>query len=204
MDVQEYILQLIGYPLPILEQLDADNQHRTDIEPNIGIQVAGLIDLLLRAIQAKKILELGSCIGFSTITLANVAKSTGGNVTSVEFNPKSAAETRTNLQKAGLLEFVTIIEADAAIAIMNLEGPFDFILQDAEKSIYPKLFQRCVELLRPGGILAADDTLFPVMPVSDRYKPAITEYNRLAFNHPDLASTILPIGDGLTISLKLR
>lgn len=202
MDTQEYIQQFIHYPHPILKEIDRDNQQRDDIEPNIGLQAASLIDILLRSIQAKNVLELGTCIGFSTITLANVMQSIGGHLTAVEFNPARVLETRANLEKAGLLEVVTLIQADASLALADLTGPFDLILQDSDKLLYPKLFERCFELLRPGGILAADDTLFPTMPVPERYKPPINEYNQKVFNHPGLVSTILPIGDGLTISYK--
>lgn len=204
MDSQAYIQQFIRYPHAFLEDLDRQNQQRTDIEPNIGIHVAGLLDIILRAIQAKNVLEIGTCIGFSSITLANTMRATGGHVTSIELNPKMVAETLANLEKAGLLDFVTVIHADAVQALQTIDGSFDFILLDAEKTIYPQVFDRCVELLRPGGFLAADDALFPVMPISERYKPAIDQYNRLVFQNPNLTSTILPIGDGLTISYKIR
>lgn len=202
MDTQEYIQQFIHYPHPVLKEIDRDSQQRNDIEPNIGLQAACLIDILLRSIQAKNVLELGTCIGFSTITLANVMHSIGGHLTAIEFNPARVHETCTNLEKAGLLEVVTLIQADASLALAELTGPFDLILQDSDKFLYPKLFERCFELLRPGGILVADDTLFPTMPIPERYKPPINEYNQKVFDHPGLVSTILPIGDGLTISFK--
>ncbi len=203
-DIQEYIQQLIRYPHPQLEVIERESAGRNDIEPNIGLQIASLLDLLLRALKAKSALEFGTCLGFSTVALANALQQNGGHLTAVEADPRMAAETRRNLERAGLSEVVSLIEADASRIIQTIDGPFDFILQDAFKPLYPQMLDRCVELLRVGGMLAADDALFPAMPIPERYKPVIDEYNRRVFNHPRLASTILPIGDGLTLSLKIK
>lgn len=202
-DIQAYIQQLIQFPHPHLEVIERESAGRFDIEPNIGLQIASLLDLLIRALQVKNALEFGTSLGYSTVVLANALRQTGGRLTAVEFNPLMVSETRRNLESAGLSEVVNLVEADAAEFIYTVSGPYDFILQDAFKPLYPQMLDRCVELLRVGGILAADDALFPAMPIPEHYKPAIEEYNRRVFNHPRLASTILPIGDGLTLSLKI-
>lgn len=203
-DIQAYIQQLIQYPHPHLAVIERESADRNDIEPNIGLQVASLLDLFVRALQVKRALEFGTCLGYSTIVLANALRHTGGRLTSVESDPRMVRETRQNLQRAGLSEVVDLVEADAAEFIRTVSGPYDFILQDAYKPLYPQMLDRCVELLRVGGVLAADDALFPAMPIPEHYKPAIAEYNQRVFNHPDLVSTILPIGDGLTLSLKIH
>jgi predicted O-methyltransferase YrrM len=203
-DIQAYIQQLVQYPHPHLEVIERESAGRADIEPNIGLQIASLLDLLVRIMQVKNALEFGTCLGFSTVVLANALQQTGGRLTAVESNPRMAAETRRNLERAGLSAVVNLVEADAARFIHSVNGPYDLILQDAFKPLYPQMLDRSIELLRVGGILAADDTLFPAMPIPERYKPVIDEYNRRVFNHPDLVSTILPIGDGLTLSLKIR
>lgn len=203
-DIQAYIHSLIRYTHPQLEVIELESADRNDIEPNIGLQVASLLDLLLRLMQAKSALEFGTCIGFSTIVLANALRQTGGHLTAVEADPDRIDETRQNLERAGLSEVVSLVHADAARFIHTIDGPFDFILQDASKPLYPQMLERCVELLRVGGVLAADDGLFPAMPIPEHYKPVIDEYNRRVFNHPRLTSTILPIGDGLTLSLKIQ
>jgi predicted O-methyltransferase YrrM len=202
-DIQDYINKYVKYPHPHLETIDQENIHREDISPNIGREVASLIDLLIRAIQAKNVLEFGTCVGFSTVTLANALRKTGGHLTAIEIHPRLIEETRVNLEKADLRALVTLICGDANQVLHNLEGPFDLILQDSDKPLYPQMVDKCVDLLRVGGLLAADDTLFPAMPIPEKYKPVIDEYNQRVFNHPKLISTILPIGDGLSISLKI-
>lgn len=203
-DIQAYIQQLIQYPHPHLAVIERESADRNDIEPNIGLQVASLLDLLVRALRVNRALEFGTCLGFSTIALANALQATGGQLIAVEADPRMAAETRRNLERSGLSRIVTLVEADAAEFIQTVDGPFDFILQDSSKQLYPLMLERCVELLRVGGVLAADDALFPAMAVPERYKPPIGEYNQRVFAHPRLVSTLLPIGDGLTLSLKIQ
>jgi|GEM_PF-1857720 len=95
-----------------------------------------------------------------------------------------------------------IIHGDAGELLDRLEGPCDLILQDAAKALYPEMLERCVDRIRTGGVLAADDALFRPMGVREELARVIDEYNRMVFDHPRLISTILPIGDGLTISVK--
>ncbi len=203
-NIPDYINSLIQYPHPRLALLDSENEGRTDISPNIGLSAASLIDILVRAIGAKEALEFGTCIGFSTITLANALQATGGRLTAVELDERMLAETTRNLESAGLSGMVTLIQGDALEVLDSLSGPYDLILQDSDKFIYTPMLERCVDLLRVGGLLITDDTLFPVLPVPEKYRAPMDEYNRRLFNHPRLASTLLPIGDGLAVSLKIR
>lgn len=203
-NIPDYINSLIQYPHPRLARLDDENEGRTDISPNIGLSAASLIDILVRAIGAKEVLEFGTCIGFSTITLANALQATGGRLTAVELDERMLAETTRNLESAGLSGMVTLIQGDALEVLETLSGPYDLILQDSDKFIYMPMLERCIDLLRVGGLLITDDTLFPVLPVPEKYRAPMDEYNRRLFNHSRLASTLLPIGDGLAVSLKIR
>ncbi len=203
-NIPDYINSLIHYPHHRLAQLDAENEGRTDISPNIGLSAASLIDILVRAIGAKEALEFGTCIGFSTITLANALQTTGGRLTAIELDGRMFAKTARNLDSAGLSGAVTLIQGDALEMLDSLSGPYDLILQDSDKFIYTPMLERCIDLLRVGGLLITDDALFPVLPVPEKYQPPVNEYNRRLFNDPRLASTLLPIGDGLAISLKIQ
>jgi predicted O-methyltransferase YrrM len=200
---ENYINQWLGYPLPILSDLDTENQKRRDIQPNIGKQNGALLDFLILLTQAKNVLEFGTCLGYSTIYLANALQKTGGHLTAIEFNERLFLETQVNLKKAKLSDIVTLIHADAAETIHTLEGPYDLILQDSNKALYVPMLEDCLKRLRPGGILAADDTLFPVMNVPADMKTQMHAYNQAVFSHSNLRSTILLLGDGITLSLKL-
>jgi predicted O-methyltransferase YrrM len=197
-----YIQSFLTYPNPILEELEEEYQRRNDLSPHIGIHVGSFLDWVIQAGRVKRALEFGTCIGYSTIFLAQSLQKTGGHLTAVESDRNRFAEAVRNVSKAGLAAVVDLIHGDAEAVIDDLAGPFDLILQDAAKSLYPVMLEKCIQKIRPGGIIAADDALFRPMGVREELSRAMDEYNRMVFADPRLTSTILPIGDGLTISVK--
>jgi predicted O-methyltransferase YrrM len=96
-----------------------------------------------------------------------------------------------------------LILGDASAVIAQLEGPFDMILQDSDKALYPLLLDRCVDLTREYGVIIADDALFKPRGIPDKFSAPVHRYNELVFADPRLLSTILPIGDGITVSVKI-
>jgi len=200
--ITAYIQGFLRYPQSVLEELEREYEARDDVSPHIGIQVGTFLAWLIQVIGAKRCVEFGTALGYSTIFLAGALRETGGNLTAVESDEGCFLETRRNIHRAGLAQIVRLIHGDAREVIEELEGPFDLILQDAAKSLYPALLESCVQKTRPGGIIAADDALFRPMGVREELSALMDEYNRKVFSHPQLASTILPIGDGLTISVK--
>jgi predicted O-methyltransferase YrrM len=201
-NITEYIQGFLRYPHPLLEELAREQEARDDVPPHIGIQVGTFLAWLIQVIRAKRCAEFGTALGYSTIFLAGALRQTGGQLTAVESDEGRFLETQRNIHRAGLAKIVRLIHGDAREVIDGLEGPFDLILQDAAKSLYPALLEGCVEKTRPGGIIAADDALFRPMGVREELSTLMDEYNRKVFSHPRLVSTILPIGDGLTISVK--
>jgi predicted O-methyltransferase YrrM len=161
-----------------------------------------LLSFLVATIRAKRILEIGTAIGYSTIWLARAAQRHGGHVTTIEISERLAEEAQKNIERAGLMEAVTILIGDAERIVPRLTDPFDLIFQDGEKGLYPRLLSDCLRLLRKGGLLVADDALFPVMEVGEAWAEAVHRYNEMVFAHPDLESVILPVDDGVTVSLK--
>lgn len=197
-----YIHQLLNYPLSILHELERENEERRDIQPNIGKQSGMLLTWLIRLINAKNVVEFGTCIGFSTIFLAHALRETNGKLTAVEYSEELFSETQKNLQNANLVDRVQLIHGNAAEIIYSLPGPFDLILQDSDKQLYLPMLETCIQKLRPGGILVADDALFPAMDVPEHMKKPIQDYNQAVFQDDRLVSTILPIGDGMMLSFK--
>jgi len=198
----DYIEKFLSYPNSVLSELERQCQTREDVAPHIGMHAGTFLSWSIFVIRAKRALEFGTCIGYSTIFLAQALRNTGGRLTAVESDQQRFSETEHNVRRAGLADVVDLIHGDAGIVIDDLEGPFDFILQDSAKSLYPLMLEKCIQKTRPGGIIAADDALFRPMGVREELSRVIDEYNRLVFDHPQLISTILPIGDGLTISVK--
>jgi predicted O-methyltransferase YrrM len=202
--VHDYILSMLTPDSAVLAGLGLRYEGRTDIQPAIGPEVGKALGLLARLAQATRVLEMGTCLGYSTVWLAQAMEATGGQLTSVELDHALVEETQHSLEAAGLSHRVLLIEGDAGRVLRELTGPFDLILQDSAKPLYSELFERSVQLTRVGGILAADDALFKPMGIPAKFADPVHEYNTMAFSDPRLYTTILPIGDGLTISLKLR
>jgi len=201
--VREYILSMVSQDNPTLPALGHRYEGRTDIQPAIGPEVGKLLGLLIRLSHATQVLELGTCLGYSTVWLAQAMEATHGQVTSVELDHDLVLETERSIDQAGLTNRVRIMEGDAAKAVYELSGPFDLVLQDSDKALYPTLFDRLVQITRVGGILAADDTMFRPLAMPAKFADPVHRYNQLATADARLYTTILPIGDGLTVSLKI-
>jgi predicted O-methyltransferase YrrM len=204
MDEHEYILSFLTFDNDQLAAIEKQYETREELVPAIGPEVGKLLGLILRTINAKRVLDIGTCVGYSTIWLAEAMRATGGKVTAIEVSEIFYNEACANVEKAGLSEYVEMIHGDAAEVVNQLEGPFDLILQDSAKPLYPILLNKTIELVRLNGIIAADDALFLPMGYEKPNAEAIHKYNIMVFNEPRLYSTILPIGDGLTLSVKLR
>jgi len=186
----------------LLLEMEERARTKEDPIPIIPLATSRLLAFLVATIRAERILEIGTAIGYSTIWLARAAERHGGHVTTIEISERLAEEAQKNIERAGFSEAVTILIGDAERIAPRLTGPFDLIFQDGEKGLYPRLLDDCVGLLRKGGLLVADDALFPVMEVGEEWAEAVRRYNEMIFAHPDLESVILPVGDGLAVSLR--
>ena len=136
--------------------------------------------------------------------LVKPLKETNGQLISIEYNEQLFNETKKNVKLAGLDQYVDLRLGDASEVIKTLEGPFDIIIQDSDKKLYPEMLEDCVQLIRVNGMIVADDTLFKPMGIPDKFSKPMDEYNQKVFLDTRLYSTILPIGDGVTISVKVK
>lgn len=155
---EEYFARFIPPRSDLLQILEAEA--RQERLPIVGPVVGELLYILARAMGARRILELGTAIGYSTIYLAQAA-APQGRVVTVEMDPRLAARAVHNLQQAGLAEVVEIKVGLAQEVVGSLAGPFDLIFLDIDKEGYAPLLAPCWQLLRPGGLLVADNTSFP-------------------------------------------
>jgi predicted O-methyltransferase YrrM len=173
--------------------------------PVVDDDVARLLKLLLHLVRPTRVLEIGTSIGYSTTSMARVVRAYGGKIFTVEFDEQVAEQARKNFERAHVSDCIELLIGDAQEVMPQLEGGFDFIFLDVDKRLYAKLLPMCVDLLRQGGILAAEDTLFPVIDLDSKWQyliAPIEEFNRFVCTHAELESTILPIGDGVTIAVK--
>jgi predicted O-methyltransferase YrrM len=163
------------------------------------------------AIGARRILEIGTAIGYSGIWLARGLPPDGMLIT-MELDPQRAEEARRNFERAGVGDRATVVVGDASRMLHKVSGPFDLIFQDGNKQLYVPLLGTLIELLRPRGVLITDNVLWDGEVIPDFLpKPersledtdAIAAYNQALASEERLLTTWLPLRDGVTISVKV-
>jgi predicted O-methyltransferase YrrM len=178
--------------------------------PLIDAEVGALLRVLTTAVGAKRILEIGTAIGYSTLWLAGALRDDGMLLT-VEMDVERARVAREHFRRADLAERINVIIGDAERMIAKVSGPFDVIFQDGDKKQYGPMLDRLVALLRPGGLLITDNVLWdgevvPGFTTSPKRDPeetqAIVEYNDRLAGHPELMTTFVPLRDGVAISVR--
>ncbi|GBC81746.1 Putative O-methyltransferase [bacterium HR10] len=202
-DVARYLEALAPDRLDVLrEQEEVARRRRI---PIVGPIVGRWLHQLARMIGARRIFEMGSAIGYSTIWLA-LAVPEDGIVYYTDGDPTNAREALGYFQRAGVADRVQILVGDALKLLDQVEGEFDLIFNDVDKHQYPDVFRKAVPRLRRGGLLVADNVLWGGRVARGETDPdtsAIREFNRLIFSAPDLVTTIVPLRDGISVSLKL-
>jgi predicted O-methyltransferase YrrM len=173
--------------------------------PIIGPAVGRVLFLLTRLIEASRVFELGSAVGYSTIWLA---KGVGekGVVYYTDTDEENAKRAANYFEKAGVSNQVRLLIGDAVHLIDTVEGDFDLIFNDVDKEQYPEVFVKAYPRLRRGGLLVSDNVLWYGRVAEgnrDAATEAVREFNRLIYSKDDLFTTILPIRDGISVSLKL-
>ncbi len=203
MNVKEYIQFLTPFENPVMEKIFTESKKRGDIQPPVEPELGRFLGFLVRIKGAKRVLELGTSAGFSTMWLAEALRETGGELFSIDAKERLHLEALENIREANLSKIANLICGDAEEEIEKLEGGFDIIFQDCGKYLYPKLLEKTLTLLNPGGVIVADDTLFMALEdVRESLKLYTHDYNRMVFADERLYSVILPVGHGITLSLK--
>jgi predicted O-methyltransferase YrrM len=206
--VEQYLAQLNRLPDLLLRELEATG--KAERLPLIDAEVGALLRVLATAVGARRILEVGTAIGYSGIWLAG-ALPPDGMLLTMELNEDRARVARENFGRAGLADRVSIIVGDAQRKLAKIAGPLDLVFQDGDKLLYGPMLDPLVRLLRPGGLLVTDNVLWdgevvpgfvatPAKNVDDTR--AIAEYNERLNAHPLLVTATVPLRDGVAISVK--
>ena len=184
---------------------------QADGVPALDALTARFLHQLAMAMRSQRILEIGTGYGCSGIHLAR-ALADDGVLFTFELSPERAAVARQHFGQAGLARRANVMVGDASRLVHKVAGPFDIIFQDGDKLAYEPMLDRLVALLRPGGVLVTDNVLWSgdVVAGFPRRKPqhdpatieAIAGYNRRLAAEPALVTTLLPIGDGVALSVK--
>ena len=208
--IERYLASLNRARTAVLDDLAADGAARG--LPLIDAEVGALLRVLASTAGASRILEIGTAIGYSGIWLATALPPDGMLIT-MEVDEGRAEQARRNFSRAGLASRVTVIVGDAQLKIAKVSGPFDLVFLDTDKQLYVPLLDRLVSLLRPGGVLVADNVLwdgevvpgFRATPMRDPQDTrAVAAFNERIAAHPQLVTSIVPLRDGVSISVKTR
>lgn len=193
----------------LTDEVERASRHE-DI-PAVYPETGALLHMLTLASGAKRILEIGTAIGYSGLWMAR-ALPHDGLLLSVELDPARAARARATFEKGGVAHRVSVMVGDAARLLSKVSGPFDLIFQDGDKSQYEPLLDRLVALLRPGGLLITDNVLWSGAVVagyeavdarSNDSTAAISAYNQRLASDSRLRTQFLPVGDGVAVSVKV-
>jgi predicted O-methyltransferase YrrM len=203
--IDAYVEDLVAPRDAALAAVEA--QGRRDDWPIVGPAEGTLLHVLTRLVNAKRALELGTAIGYSTTWIAR-ALQPGGELVTVEWNPDTAKLAAANLQRTGVAPRVRILVGDAVNILVDVEGPFDLVFNDIDKEAYPKVLPRIADLVRVGGLLVTDNVLWSGRVANRRTKDAATRairaYNDRLAADPRFVSVIVPLRDGVSVALKVR
>jgi predicted O-methyltransferase YrrM len=186
-------------PGDVLTDIERDNLDRGIAL--IGPSVGKLLYMACKMINARKVLELGTANGYSTIWIAR-AVGPGGKVVGTEYDPETAAIAMENFRRTGVSDIASVMVGDAIKYLRNCRETFDLVFLDIEKEDYSSVLDDCVRVLRPGGVLFADNVAFDTA----------GDFNDRLNGHPELETSFIsgqfinhdPDSDTISISRKRR
>lgn len=178
--------------------------------PIIRKEMQSFLKLLLAIKKPERILEVGTAVGFSAVLMAEYTRGSA-RITTIENYEKRIPIARENFRRAGRGEQITLLEGDAAELLPTLEGTFDLIFMDAAKGQYIHFLPEILRLLAPDGVLVSDNVLQDGDIIESRF--VVTRRNRTIHkrmreylyeltHHGELVTTVLPVGDGITVSTR--
>ena len=203
--VEKYLYRLLPKSDPVLRDMEryAD---RHDV-PIVGPAVGRLVFLLTQLAGAKRVFEMGSAIGYSTLWFAQ-AEGEGAEVHYSDGNMDNARRAQVYFHRAGVAERIHIHVGNAQEKLAEMSGEFDIIFIDVDKEQYPDTLRLALPRVRRGGLLITDNTLWSgraarKAPRRDAETRGVQRFNRMSYSSKELFTTLVPLRDGLTISRKL-
>lgn len=192
----EPLLETEHQQLKLLSPEERGKQ-RDELMLAAGSQTGNFLNMLLKIQGGKRILEIGTSVGYSTLWLAEAARANGGYVTTLEHIEAKQLQAKDTIQKAGLAEFVDFQLGDALKLLEDLPGEWDFVFLDLWKDLYVPCFDLFYRKLAPGAIIVADNMTFP-----PDFRDIMQSYQAHVRSKPDLDSMEITIGQGLEFTRK--
>jgi predicted O-methyltransferase YrrM len=202
-EVEEYFYGLLPKRDAVLSEMERLAKKKNI--PIVGPAVGRLLALLVKISGAKRIFEMGSAIGYSTIWLAREAGS-GAEVFYTDGNPANAEKAKGYFRRAGVGRRITVLVGDSLELLDRAPKKFDLIFIDVDKHQYPAALRKALPRLRRGGLLVTDNTLWSgrvTRKAKDAATRGIQEFNRQTYATKALFPVLIPLRDGVTVCQKL-
>ena len=193
------------------KDIDYENSHRSEVPSEerlncISKNIGTFYNIMLKSINAKKILEIGMSVGYSGLWFADAVMSStksDGQITTIDREKFKIDKATRNFEEAGVSSLIKIREGEARKILREIkeefgENYFDFIFIDADKESYIEYFDLCLPLVRKGGIIGADNILFP-----ERFNEMMADYLSHVRSNPSVQSVTVPIDNGEEVTFKL-
>jgi predicted O-methyltransferase YrrM len=204
-DVEDYIYNLLPERDAVVREMESyAEEHRI---PIIGPAVARMLALFVQVSGAKRIFEMGSAIGYSTIWLARAAGAKA-KVIYTDGDAEKARRAKEYFRRAGVAKRIEVRIGDAMALLKKAPGTFDLIFNDVDKHQYPAALRVALPKLQRGGLLVTDNTIWagkaarPAAP-EDHDTQGVQEFNRMVYASKDLYPVLIPLRDGVTVCQKL-
>ena len=193
------------------KDIDYENNHRSEVPSEerlncISKNIGMFYNIMLKSINAKKILEIGMSVGYSGLWFADAVMSStqsDGQIITIDREKFKIDKATQNFDEAGVSSLIKIKEGEARKILHEIkeefgENYFDFIFIDADKESYIEYFDLCLPLVRKGGIIGADNILFP-----ERFNEMMADYLSHVRSNPNVQSITVPIDNGEEVTFKL-
>lgn len=204
---RDYLTSLRREPDPLIKEME-DFAEANKI-PILDWNSAELLEHIVITHKPKRVLEIGTAIAYSSIRIARVLKKKA-NIDTIEKSLDNIALASDFIKKAGLESKINLVEGDALVLMPQFEKKYDLIFLDADKQDYEKLFYYSLMLLKKGGIVFIDNLLWHGYAAASKVPPSfktsakiIREFNKMFVSQSNLKTTILPVGDGIGLGVKL-
>ena len=198
--------------LRLEKDINYENSHRDEIFPQerlncISKNIGMFYNIMLKSINAKKILEIGMSVGYSGLWFADAVMSntqSDGQIITIDREKFKIDNAKKNFEEAGVSSLIKIRDGEARKVLYDIKEEFgknyfDFIFIDADKESYIEYFDLCLPLVRNGGIIGADNILLP-----ERFNEMMVDYLSHVRSNPNVQSVTIPIDNGEEITIKLR
>jgi predicted O-methyltransferase YrrM len=202
---EDYLSRLLPPRDPLLREME-ERAERDDV-PISDPEVGRLLSILARALGCRRILEIGTAIGYGALCLARGAAE--AQIVSIDLDPERLATARGYLERGGVADRVELLQGPALEILPRLQGPFDLAYVDAVKSEYRRYLDLLLPKLRVGGLVVCDNLLWGGQVAAwpeeeDESATALRSFNGYLMMHPQLQAVVLPLGDGVGLATKTK